>query len=234
MRISCTVSLPTSSIRLLCLIKTFSPFTRLMKLYCKEKKRGERSYSCYDMLNLDSFGSKDWEFCLFIYGYQQHEGKSHHKTNLTLWCRRKNMNLTPPFTNTSMWKISWNSVIAAEVCKMGTETRVNGESGVWCDTERVKSSSRREAKVERQHKATDCWCQSGSVHLVWYTEWVLKVSRVYLSPHLRVLICIRLTASRQEKTETMRQGGSAGDEESITGKGKDCAWVASRENRGKH
>ena len=40
-RLSCTAALPTSSIRLLCLIKTFSPFTRLMKLYCGDTRREE-------------------------------------------------------------------------------------------------------------------------------------------------------------------------------------------------
>lgn len=38
---------------------------------------------------------------------------------------------------------------------------MNGQSGVWCDSEHVNRSRRRQAKAERRHKVTDGGCLSG-------------------------------------------------------------------------
>lgn len=73
------------------------------------------------------------------------------------------------------------------------------------------SSSNRQAKADGLNKMTDGWFVSGSVHLmsVWCTEQGCEASPVYLRPHLRVLICFRLAASKEESIETVRQDSNA-------------------------
>lgn len=114
--------------------------------------------------------------------------------------------------------MSWNGFTAA-VCEVKPG---KSEWSVWCVVWRwaTEVAASKPAGGER---AQSDWCLSGSVHLEagmeWCTEQGHEASPVYLSGHLRVLICVRLTASKEGRTESVikreeTQNGESGERES--------------------
>lgn len=118
---SCDIFLPTSSIRLLCLIKTFSPFTRLMKLYCKTKKRVERKcgFKVLFYVSFTRLFGENGSFvlyatavkCMMAQATSAKCQRLDRAWNKTVGCtiERRNMNHTP-YTYRGSWEMRFNCV----------------------------------------------------------------------------------------------------------------------------